>query len=343
MPASVISQASYQGPLPDGLLAHLEEHIVEFGVPVQQVAGGLHVTFGTTSVDLRLGDSAIDVKISAADEIGLYQMRESVCHLLDHVFPESTGQMAWQGAELTSRRPPNFQLAQVRSVAPHGASFLRVELQCENLVALASGPMHFSLLLPPAERAAHWPEINDKGRTIWPEGRDAIHRAAYTFVSLDAASNCFTFDVFVHEGGRTTTWARSATCGETVGIMGPGGGDFPPGDTLIMAGDETALPAIRRILENSDASRRGTVYIEIGNPCDACPLKAPAGIDIHWCIRGEDSLQERLFSHPVSTSSEGVFVWVAAEQSLIREAKAHFRDKLKLDRAQCYLASYWSA
>ena len=334
------SWAQYDGAVPADLLHHVDAHVSEFGIPVSHSDDGLHIAYAGADVTLQAGPQRLSVRIAAADDLHLYQIRESVLYLLDLVFPQAAAEMQWQGLRHETKRPPNFHLATVVSVRRIGANFLRVEMACDGIAALSQGGMHFSLLLPPAGRAPVWPSINDKGRTVWPEGADSLHRSAYTFVELDAEMGSFAFDVYEHDGGRTTEWARQATAGEVVAAMGPGGGDFPDGELLLMAGDETALPAIRRILQHSDPARRGTVLIEIGDPGDKVELPRPEGISVEWLLRGEDSLWDRLAALEVGGDP---FVWIAAEQDLVRRAKAHFRTAWDVPRAKGYYSAYWIA
>ncbi|WP_172299807.1 siderophore-interacting protein [Pseudoruegeria sp. HB172150] len=336
-------EARHDGPIPKGFFEHIESHVVEFGVPVKRTSDGLRVAFAQSDVQLACGDDWLTVSIAAKSHIHLYQMRESVLYLLDHVLPDAANELFAGPDNQTPDVPPNFHHATVASVDRISANFLRVELDCDGVGALLHGGMHFTLLMPPRHRRPVWPVINEKGRTVWAEGEDALHRAAYTFVDLDAHNGRFTFDVFEHDGGRTTEWARQAQPGDKVAVMGPGGGDFPPGNRLLMAGDETALPAIRRILEHSGPDRRGSVLLEIGDAADRCELTVPEGIDVRWIMRGQGgSLWDALLEQTVPEDRDDYFVWVAAEQEFVRKAKAHFRSEYALPRTQGYFSAYWA-
>ncbi|WP_375691061.1 siderophore-interacting protein [Pseudooceanicola sp. LIPI14-2-Ac024] len=339
-PLPEMSRSRYDGALPEGLTAHVRAHVEEYGLPVEDTATGLRVTYAMGVVTLDVTSAGFAVEIAASSPDQLYNLRESVIYLLDHVAPEASGAMRWTGVGAEGRRPPNFHLATVLEVRRVSANFLRIELACDGIAALSVGGMHFSLLIPPAGRTPRWPELNDKGRTVWPKEADVLHRAPYTFVTLDAAAGRFSFDVYEHAGGGTTLWARAAMPGAQVGIMGPGGGDLPPGDHLVMAGDETALPAIRRILALSPADRRGHVFVELGDPADICEMPRPAGMALTWVTRGQGAtLWDHLEAAPLEPDT---FVWVAAEQALGRRAKAHFRTR-GVTAARSYLTGYWVA
>jgi NADPH-dependent ferric siderophore reductase len=57
---------------------------------------------------------------------------------------------------------------------------------------------------------------------------------------------------------------------------------------LLLAADETAVPAVASILEGLPATARGTVLIEVPEEADQLPLSAPPGIRIEWVARGEN-------------------------------------------------------
>lgn len=338
------STARYDGATPDDLIAHCAEHVAAYDVPFQTTDTALSIQMPGVLVELQRDPAGFSARIDAPDDHSLHQIRETLLYLLDHVCPEAAAGLNWTGTVARDVAPPNFHLARVRSVTRAAPRFLRVELDCDSTARMMTGGMHFSLLLPPPGRAPVWPHNNSNGRTIWPEGDDLLHRAAYTFVDLDPEAGRFTFDVFEHDGGRTTEWARSAAPGEIVGITGPGGGDFPEGTHILLAGDETALPAIRRILANSEPDRRGTVLIEITDSADRCPLPAPAGITVTWIERASgDSLRDHLAAAPLPPAGESRFVWVAAEQALVRWARSHFRQEQQIGRGECYFSAYWSA
>lgn len=93
--------------------------------------------------------------------------------------------------------------------------------------------------------------------------------------------------------GPASRWAATAEVGDTVGIIAPrqghffGGIEFKPGPArrLLIAGDETAVPAISAILEQIDRDAIGTAYLEIPSSADRLRIDAPQGIDVRWLPR----------------------------------------------------------
>jgi NADPH-dependent ferric siderophore reductase len=105
----------------------------------------------------------------------------------------------------------------------------------------------------------------------------------------DPAAREIAIDVVVHgEHGVAGQWAATAKPGQPVYLMGPSGAysPDPAADWHLLAGDETALPAISVALEALPANAIGQVFIEIAEPEDEVPLTAPDGVQINWIYRG---------------------------------------------------------
>lgn len=332
------------GPLPNGLVPSLAQTIVELGYPVMQETAGLIVEAPEGRLEARLADDGLAVTIGAAGPAEVYRIRDAFLHLLDDAAPGISDRMRWDGTGARTSFPPNFRKARFVDAEAISPNFLRVTLEAEKVADFREGGMHFRLALPPKGREPVWPRVDEAGRTQWPKGEDALHNPAYTFVGIEPEKGQFSFDLFLHEGGPTTRWAESAKAGEEIGIMGPGGGKPPEGDFLLMAGDETALPAIRRILELSPPDRRGHVFIETLDPGDRLPLVTPPNMTVEWLQRGGASgLWDQLSTIPLPPAGESRFVWIAAERQLATTARKHFRDKLRLGARESYISAYWTA
>jgi NADPH-dependent ferric siderophore reductase len=65
-------------------------------------------------------------------------------------------------------------------------------------------------------------------------------------------------------------------------------------DDLLLAGDETALPAIAAILERLPGHATGTALIEVPDVADVITLAAPPGIRVAWLPRNGADCGERL-------------------------------------------------
>jgi len=105
----------------------------------------------------------------------------------------------------------------------------------------------------------------------------------------DPAAGELVVDIAVHgDHGTAGPWAATAQPGQPAYVMGPSGGyaPDPSADWHLLAGDETALPAISVALESLPANAIARVFIEIAEPEDEISLSAPEGAQINWLYRG---------------------------------------------------------
>ena len=124
---------------------------------------------------------------------------------------------------------------------------------------------------------------------------------------VDEARTRLVIDFVLHiapgASGPASRWANAAQLGDELLILGPrrsrgdwGGIEFRPGDarTVLLAGDETAAPAIARILEDAGREMRGVAFIEVPEGGDILPIGAPAGVEVRWLARGARAHGEAL-------------------------------------------------
>lgn len=108
------------------------------------------------------------------------------------------------------------------------------------------------------------------------------------------------FDADGH-GGPAANWAQNAKPGDAITIIGPnnraaqcytaeiyGGIEWRPGmaQRVLLAGDETAVPAISAILESLPPYMTGHAFLEVPQAGDFLDLKTDANVEITWLARG---------------------------------------------------------
>src|SRR6516165_986865 len=106
---------------------------------------------------------------------------------------------------------------------------------------------------------------------------------------VDVAARELTVDIVVHgEHGVAGTWAAAAESGQPIYLMGPGGAytPDPAADWHLLAGDESALPAIAAALEALPENAVGQAFIEVAGAEDEIPLAAPESVEVSWVYRG---------------------------------------------------------
>ncbi|MBM7504260.1 siderophore-interacting protein [Agromyces aurantiacus] len=107
------------------------------------------------------------------------------------------------------------------------------------------------------------------------------------------------------DAGPGSAWASRARPGDEVVLVGPDelsegrtiGIDWRPGEVeiVLLAGDETAAPAICAILESLPADASGAAIIEVPGADDVLEVRAPAGVEVRWLPRTPDQVHgERL-------------------------------------------------
>ncbi|RRD48219.1 siderophore-interacting protein [Arachnia propionica] len=137
----------------------------------------------------------------------------------------------------------------------------------------------------------------DAWQRVPVEERGAMRTYSIRAMEQSAEATRVVIDFALHESpegsGPATRWARAARVGDEVTLAGPHrdaprlGVEFAPGgaERVVLAGDETAAPAIARILEDLPADARGAALIEVDSAADQLPIEAPEGMSVEWLPR----------------------------------------------------------
>ncbi|WP_199262147.1 siderophore-interacting protein [Paracoccus binzhouensis] len=266
-------------------------------------------------------------------------IQQAIAEHLAHHLPAAAA-LRWPSAIDAGKPPANFSLARVVSVRRLCADFLRLRLAAPDLHRFAGeDSIHFRLVLPaPGDKAPQWPHLGANGQIAWPGGDKALHRPVYTLRHIDAGAGWLELDIFEHAGGRTAGWARMAQPQQPAGLIGPSGGGIPQAARLFLAGDETAYPALARILESRAGTAGGEVFL-LGRHADY-PLPRPQGFRIRHLPGGTAALAALLHERPPAAGS---YLWMAAEKSAIAALRRLVFDRLGHDRTRSHLSAYWSA
>jgi NADPH-dependent ferric siderophore reductase len=199
-------------------------------------------------------------------------------------------------------RPYVTRVSRVERLSPH---FVRVELFADDLEHFGTAGLdqRIKVLFPRAdgsfadvgqdEAAGDW---YDRWRQLADAERNVFR--TYTVRSLDPSACTVTVDfVTHHDAGPAGSWAEHAAPGQPLVIVGPDersphsriGLDWHPGSArrLLLAGDETAAPAISAVLESLDAAFDVDAFIEVPTAADALTLDTPDSFRVHWLARDE--------------------------------------------------------
>ena len=206
--------------------------------------------------------------------------------------------MTVETVQIPVYRPFAAQVARLRRLSP---SFLRVTFTGADLDEFGSNgfDQRIKVMLPlPGRGIDDCPSDPDwygAWRALPADRRMPIR--TYTIRGVRSEQREVDVDFVLHGAtGPASAWAESAVVGDEVVLIGPnarfpgptGGFEWhPPVDAscLLIAGDETAVPAICTIVESLPAGRRARVLLEIPQAGDALEMTTPAGIEVTWLPR----------------------------------------------------------
>lgn len=131
-------------------------------------------------------------------------------------------------------------------------------------------------------------------------------------------------DGAVQGEGPAARWLLRAAPGDAVLIVGPDsrsrhcsiGIDWHPGNArqVLLAGDETAVPAICAILESLPPGVRATALAEVPTRADVLPVTVGDDVDLRWLPR-----ETAPHGAPLNAA---VRAWLSAHRDLVRRAGA---------------------
>lgn len=222
----------------------------------------------------------------------------------------------------------------------------RVTLTGSPEAVAAAGPT-LALLVPRVDDPApRWPEVARDGRIVWPQGSHGVSLRSYTARRQDPATGEVDVDFVLHGDGPAATWAAAAVPGAVLAVASAAPlGDAPAG-WLLLAGDETALPAISRVLAAAAPDARGIALLEVAGAAEEQHLAHPPGVELRWLHRGDAAPGEApLLADAIAAldrpEGEDLFAWVAAESATVRAARADLRRRWGLGRGQHHAIGYW--
>jgi NADPH-dependent ferric siderophore reductase len=200
-----------------------------------------------------------------------------------------------------------------------------------------NGPAaHIKLILGPDS-----PEVRAPSRTYTPR-------------HFDAATHELTVDFVLHGAGPASSWAAQAQVGQAMLIAGPGRcyAVDAQAQWLLVAGDESAIPAVATILEALPDEVRTQVLLEVNDAADEFAIAAQRpNIDIRWLHRAQPLTDHGgtaragvelfnaicAFQPPAGRGS----VYVGCEADAMRRIRQHLLLERALPREWVTTRGYW--
>lgn len=340
--ASGVATHKDAGQLLDQFCARFAEHITitrsESGARLETVIG---------SADIAVSKDRLDIKLRCPTAAMLFTIRSMVAENLFELSKSNMLALDWADGPQPSVIP-NFReisVVDAYDVTPH---MRRVVVATDDAKHFVEGGLHVRLLIPPKGREPVWPHTEPDGRIHWPKGDDALTLRAYTIRSIDLERGEMTIDFVVHEGDSVpgATWAMTARPGDRAGLIGPGGGGVPAARKFILAGDETALPAIARIAASVPADAELRIFLEVADRREEQVLTSSASLDITWLHRngapaGTTDTLERILRDVVPAADAETYIWAACEQKQARSIRSFVKSELARDPGTFSIAAYW--
>lgn len=247
------------------------------------------------------------------------------------------------------RHDAKFRLLEVQQVVNITPKMLRVTLSGDQLDGFVSAAHddHAKIFFPPPGQAWTSPSAFEPGDGGLPN--DTIRRTGrdYTPRRYDPTANTLEIDFVLHGDGPGSSWAAQARPGQWLGVGGPRGSFVITEvfDWYLLVGDETALPAIGRRLEELPAGARAIVVAEVADAHEEQHFTSNALVDIVWAHRdgGEPGDLNRLLealTHVTFPSGEG-YAWIAAEASVAKGLRQHLVDERGVRKDRVKAAAYW--
>jgi NADPH-dependent ferric siderophore reductase len=220
----------------------------------------------------------------------------------------------------TQQTEPSVLLteATVHSATRLSPAYVRVELASPAFADLREDGFdtRFKVLLPgETGELLTVPAVTEEWYDAWLQLPDEVRPPMRTYTIRDVVREGtdvrLVVDFVVHEDrgsldghglGPACRWALAAEPGDVIQVIAPhrstpyGGTEFDPDGRhhVILIGDETALPAIARILEDLGPGHTGEVFVEVPTSEDIQELPARTGFSIKWCPRNEDACGRRV-------------------------------------------------
>lgn len=282
-------------------------------------------------------------------------------------------------------------VAQVHDLSP---TFRRIVFSGEQLNQLAAeGPFYdqrIKIILPNdhgvlpvieqgPEWYQHWLGLEDTQRGIMRTYsiRDLVRANGTTSMAIDFVLH----GTDNGETGPAARWAASATAGDELLLVAPHQGQAPSGvefnpggaQDIVLLGDESAAPAIARILE--DLTAQGTTakvsaYIEVPSPDDQLPIDTATPVQwlpretqplgellaaaLGWHVQDtpDDDGEDLLWETPVFSASgetvaahpaprTGMYYWIAGESGVIKKLRRFLVHEIGVERSQVAFMGYW--
>lgn len=204
---------------------------------------------------------------------------------------------------------------------------------------------YIKLLFVPETADYAWPFDMEKIRESLPRDQHPVTRT-YTLRSVDTATGDIEVDFVLHgDKGLAGPWARDAQVGDVIPYMGPGGAWHPEDgyEHFVLAGDESAAPAIAAALENLPAGATADAYVEIAAEGHEFEMPEIEGTTLTWIPRDGATPGTRMSAvvreNGLPEKHTSWFIHGVAE--MIKEMRRFLFIDGHLEKSDVSISGYW--
>ncbi|MET3927962.1 siderophore-interacting protein [Devosia sp. 2618] len=187
--------------------------------------------------------------------------------------------------------------------------------------------------------------IGERGAEFAPGERPEMRD--YTPRYWNVAEGWIELDFVLHGDGPASSWAAQAAVGQKLVIGGPRGSLVIPAafDWYLLAGDETALPALGRRIEELPAGSKIVAVIEVADAAEEQTFETSADVSLTYVYRdGQPAGSTSLILDAIKAASfpDGVaYAYVAGESAMSKAVRAHLTDERGFNPEYVKAAGYW--
>ena len=170
----------------------------------------------------------------------------------------------------------------------------------------------------------------------------------YTPRSFVVSECRLTIDFALHQAGPATAWALAARPDACLEIAGPRGSSVVPDDFdwYLFAGDETALPAVGRRLEELRADVPAITAMYVHSDAERQEFDTRARLSQHWVVRdgvlAEPAAALKGALRSIEFPPGEGYIWIAGELTIARSLRRYMLECRNHPKAWIKAAAYWT-
>ena len=179
---------------------------------------------------------------------------------------------------------------------------------------------------------------------LLPDGTKPTIRT-FTPRAFDTDALELDVDVVIHGHGPASDWATAASTGIPAAVSGPGRGYAADADAshFVIAGDESAIPAVRQVVDALPLPASAQVLIEASRPDARTHIANRANTVITWFDLADDAppgsqLVAAMQETPLDANMR---IWAAGEAASMQRIRRHCFETVGIPRAHCTIRGYW--